>query len=286
MCTHRKETCVNACPNIVMLTMMKKFAVVFLITLFAIAGSGSLAAQTNGQNSSEIQAVPNRPTFSTTAETVYRGVFEIEYGVDLASGKQDLNGLLKFGLTKNLEIRFGNITFVRDGGIAGFGDSGAGFKFRFLKDKGAWPTLAVLYTLTVPSASEELGSGALGHSAGLLVSKDFGKHHLDFNESIQFLGRGHAEGFDRNYFTAISYSHPITQKLAISEEVAGYSRTNETVGATLTVLQALSYSVSPRLVIDGGCYIAAMGDLPRATFVAGVTYAIGDLYRRLRRHYP
>jgi hypothetical protein len=271
-------------------------AIFTLLLLFTLNGSGGLAAQTqdrgesqtspptqaNAQSTGNIEAVPNRPTFSTTAETVQKGVFEIEFGLELAHGHQNINGLLKFGVVKNLELRFANNPAVRDDGIAGLGDSGAGFKYRFLKEKGALPTLSVLYAFAIPTATAELGSRAAGHSAGLLVSKDFGKHHLDFNESIQWLGRPGAGGFDRNYFTALSYSHPITEKLGFSEEIAGYSRTNATTGATLTILQALAYSVSPRLVLDGGCYVAAMGDLPRVTFFAGVTYAVGDLYHRLR----
>jgi hypothetical protein len=245
----------------------------------------SLPGQGNTQNAGNIEAVPNRPTFSTTAETVMRGVFELEYGFELTRGHQNINGLLKFGLFKNLEIRFGNNPVLRDASVAGFGDSGAGFKYRFLKDKGALPTLSMLYTLTIPTATAELGSGAVGHSAGLLVSQDFGRHHLDFNETVQWLGRDGAGGFDRNYFTALAYSHPITGKLAFSEEIAGFTRTNATTGPTLTILQALTYSVAPRLVLDGGCYVAAIGDLPRATFFAGVTYAVGDLYRHLR-HSP
>src|SRR5882762_3922750 len=34
----------------------------------------------------EITTVPNRPTFATTAETVQRGVFETEFGMEAASG--------------------------------------------------------------------------------------------------------------------------------------------------------------------------------------------------------
>jgi hypothetical protein len=271
-------------------------AIITLLLLFVFNGSRTLAAQTqgqggsqtspptqaNGQSADTIVASPNRPTFSTTAETVQKGVFEIEFGFELAHQHQNLNGLLKFGLIDNLEMRFANNPAERDNGIAGLGDSGAGFKYRALKEKGVLPTLALLYTLTVPTASGDLGSDAVGHSAGLLVSKDFGRHHMDFNESIQWLGRSEAGGFDRNYFTALSYSHPITEKFGFSEEVAGFSRTNATTGATLTILQALTYSVSPRLVFDGGCYVAAMGELPRVTFFAGVTYSVADLYRRRR----
>ena len=46
-------------------------------------------------------AVPNRPTFSTTAEAVQKGVFEIEFGLEAADGHQDLNGLFSLSLGKS-----------------------------------------------------------------------------------------------------------------------------------------------------------------------------------------
>ena len=167
-------------------------------------------------------------------------------------------------------------------GVAGLGDSGAGLKFRFIQQKGALPTLSALYTATIPSATAGLGVGALGHSAGILISKDFGKHHLDFNESVQWLGRPDANGFDRNYFTAVAYTHPVSAKFQVTVEIAGYSRANATTPSTLTILPALTYAVSPRLVLDGGGYIAARGNLPRATFFLGLTYSVADLYHHRR----
>jgi hypothetical protein len=267
-----------------------------LLSMSALAGADILVAQdqdraitqsgnppqVNSQSAENIEAVPNRPTFSTTAETVQRGVFEIEYGLEAASGHQNINGLLKFGLVKNLELRFAHNPIERDAGTAGLGDCAAGFKYRFLKEKGVLPTLSVLYTLTIPMATAGLGAGSAGHAAGILASKDFGKHHLDFNESVQWLGRSGSGGFDSNYFTALAYAHPLTEKLGVTAEIAGFSRANTATPWTLTVLQALTYNISPRLVLDGGCYLAAHGNLPRATFFAGVTYAVVDLYRYLR----
>jgi hypothetical protein len=108
----------------------------------------------------QITAVPNRPTFSTTAESVQPGVFEIEYGLELADGHQNINGLLKFGATKNLELRFGNNPIERDAGVAGRGDSGAGFKYKMVEEKSWLPTLAVLYTATIPTATAGVGAMA------------------------------------------------------------------------------------------------------------------------------
>jgi hypothetical protein len=241
------------------------------------------SSQAASQNESVITAVPNRPTFSTTAETVQTGVFEIEYGVEATKGHQNINGLIKFGLIKNLELRFANNPFERDEGSSAMGDSAAGMKFRLFGERGALPTVSLLYTATLPTAGAGQGTDGVGHAAGILVSKDFGKHHVDFNEIAEWRGRSHAGGFDRDYFTALAYSRALTNKLGFTAEIAGYSRVNAATPATLTILQALTYSISSRLVLDGGCYFAARGDLPRATFIAGVTYSVADVYRLRHR---
>src|SRR3981081_3011958 len=57
--------------------------------------------QDQNQSAHKITAVPNRPTFSTTAEAVQRGVIEVEYGIELADGHQNINGLIQFGVFKN-----------------------------------------------------------------------------------------------------------------------------------------------------------------------------------------
>jgi hypothetical protein len=230
------------------------------------------------QVSNEITAVPNRPTFSTTAESVQRGVLEAEYGVELADGHQNINGLIKWGLSKNLELRFGNNPFERDAGAAGLGDSGAGFKYKLVSEAGGLPTFSVLYTASFPTSTGAPGIGATGHSVDILVSKDFGKHHLDFNEGAHFLGRPGTGGYDRTYFTALSYAYALTRNWGLTSEIAGFSKANAGLPASMTLLLAATYNVSSRLVLDGGEYTAAYGNLPRVTFFTGVTYSIADLY--------
>ncbi|HEY1421862.1 MAG TPA: transporter [Candidatus Acidoferrum sp.] len=274
--------------------LRRSFQLLVLACLIQLSSSGLRAQTTESKPDNttassdpasapdQITAVPNRPTFSTTAESVQPGVFEIEYGFELADGHQNINGLLKFGVTKNLELRFGNNLIERDAGIAGRGDSGAGFKYKMVEEKSWLPTLSVLYTATIPTATAEVGAGAIGHSAGILVSKDFGKHHFDFNETAQWLGRPGASGFDRDYFTALAYSRTVRGNWGATAELAGFSRTNATTPATMTIMGAATYNLSSRLVLDTGVYIAAYGQLPRATFFSGVTYSVADLYRHHR----
>src|SRR5437660_10153085 len=247
-------------------------------------GQTANTSQTTPQNQQkdtsivEITAVPNRPTFASTAEMVQLGVFEIEYGFEAAKGHQNINGLLKWGAVKNLELWFLNNPIERDAGTAGLGDSGAGFKYKLISQKDVRPTLAILYVATIPTARPALGVGATAQLVQVLVSKDFGKHHFDVNEGVQFVGRAPLSGFHRRYFTALSYSRPLKGKWGYTGEIAGFSRRNATTPATMTLLNAAPYNVSPRLVLDGGAYIAGYGQLPRFTVFAGVTYSIASLY--------
>ncbi len=205
--------------------------------------SSSQAQQTPAVTAQDLIAVPNRPTFATTAESVQRGVFEIEYGLEAASGHQNINGLLKWGVLENLELRFANNPIQRNSGVTGTGDSGAGFKYKVFRQTKKLPTFSIVYTAGIPT------------------------------------GR-----YDRNYFTSLSYSHPLPNKWGYTAELAGFSRTNATTPALMVVLGAVTYSPSPRLVLDCGGYFAVYGNLPRFTFTAGLTYAVADLYHlRSRR---
>lgn len=231
-----------------------------------------------------IAAVPNRPTFATTALTVQPGVLEIEYGFQGDRTQQNINGLVKFGLFRSLELRFAQNPIEMDSGVASTGVCGIGFKWKFLLQHQAKPDLALLYSSTVSIATSPLGVAATGHSVQALVSKDFGKNHFDVNEGVQFVGRGVAvNGFDRNYFSAMSWSRAVSGKWGATAELAGFSWTNSQTPATMTILAAATYSVSPRLVLDAGAYAAAYGNLPRVTTFFGATYSISDLYHRAGR---
>ena len=187
--------------------------------------------QQKNQNTDEITAVPNRPTFASTAEMVQLGVFEIEYGFEAGKGHHNVNGLLKWGAVKNLELWFLNNPIERDAGTAGLGDSGAGFKYKLFPQVKARPTVAILYVATLPTARPELGAGAMAHLVQFLVSKDFGKQHFDVNEGVQFVGRAQLSGLDRRYFTALSYSRSLKGKWGYTGEIAGFSRRNATTPA-------------------------------------------------------
>ena len=225
----------------------------------------------------EITAVPNRPTVSTPAQPVQPGVLETEWGLDASASEQDINGLLKFGVSRNFELRATNDPIVADSGTHGVGDSAVGFKYRFTPDSGRRPSFAFMYMAKLPTSGNVLGSGEVDHALTLLASKDLGKHHFDFNTVVNLLGRP-TDGFDHDVLNALAWSHPLRGKWGATAEFSGVTSPNEFTSAAAQFLAAATYTVRPRLVLDCGMAARITGDIPDATFIAGFTYSITGLY--------
>jgi Putative MetA-pathway of phenol degradation len=234
---------------------------------------------TQARAQGELTAVPNRPTVSNPAQPVQPGVLETEWGVDAAESHQDINGLLKFGVAKNLELRLTNNPITADSGTHGVGDTSLGFKYLLTEDSGHRPSIALMYTAKFPTAGDVLGSGETDHTFTLLVSKDLGRHHFDYNLAGSLLGR-QLGGFDRSYLNALAWSHPVRGSWGASGELSGVTSPNSATPASAQFLVSATYTVRPRFVLDCGMAGRLTGAIPHAILVAGFTYSITDLYRR------
>jgi hypothetical protein len=242
-----------------------------------------------------IVANPNRPTVANPADITQYGVLEVEYGFNhvmapLQERDNNLAGLFKFAATCNFEIRWDTDTLVRQtiGGTtqSGFGDSALGFQYRFAHQKKYAPTMAISYSLSFPSASvsKGLGTGKYDHQIRFLASKDILGVHFDFNTAYFFLGRPSSGGTDQKAEMNLAFSHPIYKKLQFTGEFYGDMRFNNGAPAFADGLWALTYTVTPRLVIDSGIDQALNSASPiHRTYFVGVTYSIADIYRALRR---
>lgn len=233
------------------------------------------ALQSVAQN--DITAVPNRPTVSTIAQPVQTGVLETEWGVDATSSHQDVNGLLKFGVSTNLELRFANDPITADSGTHGFGDVLAGFKYRLTTDHDNQPSIAVMYMFKAPTAGNVLGSGYADQVFTLLVSKDLGKHHFDYNFIANVLGM--QAGLDHDFVHALAWSHPLRGSWGVNGELSGVTPSSSGLPGSAQFILAGTYTARPRLVFDFGVMGRLTGPIPHAMFMAGVTYSIADLYR-------
>ena len=239
-----------------------------------------------------ISANPNRPTVANPADITQYGLLEIEYGWDrtmLYTGGQetDLEGLLKFGLLCDVELRWTMSNYIWQnpsaGNQAGTGDYWFGPQIRFYRQTAHIPTLAVNYAGKAPTASSSrgLGSGLVDHSVTFLASKDIKKIHFDFNTSSFWIAKPVGSGFDQNFQINLAFSHTIKGRLGFTGEFYGNTELNRATPGFASTLWAPTFAVTPRLVIDAGFEVGLSHGAPRQHFFVGVTYAIANIYSAL-----
>jgi hypothetical protein len=240
-----------------------------------------------------IAANPNRPTVANPADITQYGVLELEYGWDQVWPEQSVRqtsvgGLLKFGMLCDVELRWSTTSFLSQSDATGihrsFGDNWLGPQIRVYRQTKRVPSLAFGYAVKIPSAGTEdgLGSGHVDHAFTFLASKDVVQFHFDFNVTQFLIGRPNASGFDKNQQLNLAFSHVIHGSLQFTGEFYGETRLNQTAGFASS-LWALTYTVIPRLVIDGGFEGGLTSGGPHRHAFLGATWSIANLYPGWRR---
>lgn len=239
-----------------------------------------------------ISANPNRPTVSNPAHVTQFGVLELEYGLDRMWPEEGVrqaqaNGLLKFGLLCDVELRWNTTSFFSQTDTTGthttFGDNWVGTEIRVHRQTTWLPTMALSYSFKIPSASTEdgLGSGRVDHSFTFGASESVAHFTIDFNFTQFLIGK--PGGFDQNQQMALAFSHSIYKKLLFAGEFYGQTQLNESAPGFASSLWALTYTVSPRFVIDAGFEAGLTAGGPHRHAFGGITYSIANLYPGWRR---
>jgi hypothetical protein len=266
------------------------FIASFVLSATGCFGSNCASAPVDGV----LIANPDRPTVSNPADITQYGVLEVESGYArtwLRGGERDNDfaGLLKFSVLCDLELHWGPDAYVNvEAGPrspSGIGDNLVGAQFRFLHQTQHLPTLAFRYDAKLPTASvgNGLGSGEVDHFFTLLASKDLGNYHFDFNLGYFLAGRPVGHAFDSNFLFALAASRSIKGPLGIALEGSGTTTLNQENDAFASILTALTYKVSSRLIIDSGISFGVSSAAPHKTFFAGFTYSIADIYGYFRK---
>jgi hypothetical protein len=275
-----------------------RFALAILATcLTTSAAFGQWMGKQTGCYADSIAANPNRPTVANPADITQYGVLELEYGwdqfwPDMGIRQASAGGLLKFGMLCDVELRWNTTSFLSQTDASGkhrsFGDNWLGPQVRIYRQTPRVPTLAFGYAIKIPSASTEdgLGSGQVDHAITVLASKDIAKVHFDFNLTQFLIGRPSASGFDKNQQLNLAFSRGIHGGLQFTGEFYGDTALNRSTPGFASSLWALTYTVIPRLVIDGGFEAGLTSGGPHRHAFAGATWAIANLYpgRRKQRH--
>jgi len=200
---------------------------------------------------------------------------------------------LKFGLLCDIELRWNTDSFLSQTDANGthptFGDNWVGTEIRIHRQTKRLPTMALSYSVKIPSASVDsgLGTGRVDHSLTFGASMSVAHFNLDFNFSEFLIGRTAVSGFDKNQQTALAFSHTVHGGLLFTGEFYGNTQLNQTTPGFASSLWALTYTVIPRLVIDGGFEAGITSGGPHRHAFLGVTYSIANLYPgRHRAHSP
>lgn len=256
-------------------------------------GANKAAAESGG----EVFAQPNRPSLSDSPEVLPAGQAQLEYGwtrsrLDADHNENELSSMLRIGVARNLELRWGWDNFVRESDPlsthSGTGDTTVGMQYQFMHQSGASPDLAFSYSAKLPTASASLHfSGEVDHTFAFLAGKHFGKNVFDVNTVYRLVGRDGAPGTDANGILIVTVARPLGDSpVTLIGEVLGESRLNAKHGAFATTLVAVSFEVAPRFVIDVGMEFGFTPHAPDRHLLVGFTYAFGNPRSSSGGHHP
>jgi len=256
-----------------------------------IGAAGLVLALPMGLYGAEpITVNPNRPTFATPASTTQVDVIELEFGLQYTLPREggDVGFtpfLLKLGLTRRFELRFGGAGLVRDapsGALAatGFGDCTVGAQWSYLPHGLLGIEQSVQLTMKIPTASSSdgLGTGGVDETLMALFSRDLGAYHADANVLLTWLG--HPEGgAERQPAATLSVSRTLSDRWSATGEVywIAASAQNETI---VSNIWCVGYKVSSRFVLDSGLDVGLSHGAQKVSFVGGLTYGLGRFRHR------
>jgi hypothetical protein len=185
---------------------------------------------------------------------------------------------VRYGLTPKLDLRWG-ITdrMAQSGGgvgsLEGAGDQWLNARYRF-EEQGKWtPAMALLYGLKIPAASpaKGFGSGYVDNQFILIVSRDLGRNHLDFNTSGTVAGG--PVGRDGAAQFGLALTRPVSTKLSLILESYGGAQpgTPARIGAEFG---GATYALRPGFVFDSAYSKTYTAGTPRQQFLFGMTFAM------------
>lgn len=257
----------------------------FCAVAWLVAAAAARAADAPAADTDAVQAVPYRPSVSAPAALSAPGWVEVEAGYaherDGDARRQSLPWTLKLVFTPDWGVRIGGDAWVRQRapGMAarsGVGDTGVVVKRRFAVDE--QQAFGLEAAVVVPTARDGLhaGSGKPDHGLAAIWSADLGAWHVDANVAATRLGAREPGTRRVEWLYAFAVSHPLYERLGAVAELSGTERGG--AGSTRQALAALSYAVTPRLVIDAGAARSLKGGPVAWQAFAGFTWTAWQLF--------
>jgi hypothetical protein len=229
---------------------------------------------------------PERPTVATHAYTVAPGWVEIEGGIEAESYGNDVYGwqgpvLLKLGLAPRLQFDAAtSLLRVPPGSTTGLGDIALGLKWHLLERAPIAGDVALIGTVTVPTAprADGVGTGTTAAALVLVSSQAFGPVEMDLNAGVTHRsGGGTLAPRNASVWTA-SFSGPVVTTIGWVAELFGYPGTAGQAGQPpiVALLGGPTLLLRKWLALDAGVILPLEGPQPRA-FYSGFVWNIGRL---------
>jgi hypothetical protein len=226
---------------------------------------------------------PDRPGVSTSPQTVTRGAFQLETGVDYSrersAGEPNehrtaVAALARYGLLDGVELRLAleAIVFLRGPDDAtNVGDLLLAAKIRVLEgqDGSARPAFSLLPTIKLPTAPDPIGSEKVDISLAALMGWSFGRLSLTGNAGIGAIGQDNGYLVQGQVIGAVAWE--AIDKLSLLGEVFWNSpeerHGDDFVGATAGV----SYRVTRDVAVDAAVIVSLAGRGPDYRIQSGIT---------------
>jgi len=227
---------------------------------------------------------PTRPGVARPAELPKGGALQLEIGIDSRhdgdgfDSQQTVPVFLRYSTTDRLAVDLGfdaidsQAPTGSDTRTTGFGDTTIGAQWLAVTQTSSRPAVAIAYTIKLPTAGQDLGTGAVDHRPELLVSKKAGG--VDLNVVVAYL-RVENDGGKRvsGASVAASASQEFANKVGYVIDVSYQSEDAEAPKGTFG-LGALTYRLSDAARLDGGVRVGLSSGTPNISVIAGLSVGI------------
>ena len=244
---------------------------------WALAVTCAVSLSSVPAGAEELTATPYRPTVSNPADLSAPGHVEWEAGVQRDRGgpsvkRASVPWVLKYAFTDTFGVLVGgegvvSQTDINGDTLRGGGDTALIAKFKFPVNAGS--AFGVEAGRKFPTAKLGLGSDKADYTVNGIYSVDAKPLHADINMGYTRLGAVDPEASRHLYSWATAISCAVNDRWGVSGEVSG--QTQPGAADTTQFLWALTYNLSPRVVLDAGTAWGLNTAAPDTTVFAGVT---------------
>ena len=233
---------------------------------------------------------PDRPDLSFSAKTVGARTVQVETGLlferTRTAGEPTERRLaaemtVRIGVGDRLELRVDSEPIVRLRGAedaTDVGDFAVGAKWRFLDavPDAAWPALALLPFVKLPTAPTPIGTGKADYGLLLLASFELpADFALDVNAGVVAVGQTRPSGHLAQARVSASLSRKLGASLSTFGEIF-YASREERSGREQVALDAgLVWTVLPDLALDAAVGTSLYGSAPDVFVRAGGSVRFG-----------